>query len=288
MTMTEDAGGVRCENGGECLDGIGESFSCLCQPGWSGELCEIDIDECEAEPCLNDGHCIDMVGDFYCVCPLTWTGRHCEEEVAQCEDNPCLNDALCLLEENSYRCYCVPDYHGPTCQWKYDECQLPPGPKCLHGGLCVDDVDGFQCECQPDFSGEHCHCFTSQDTNTSMETNLTCLDISTSLSWTIPPSYQEEGEEEEEEHLFSSVHVANVSVTVGWAEVTAITADILTSPTFTMSSIMSSTSFFEPDLAVDIDVEEEMLNSTLLAGTEGITNNKGGHFRNYFVLSVRS
>ena len=98
MTVSEEAGGVRCENGGECLDGIGESFTCLCPPGWTGAQCEVDIDECQAEPCLNEGHCIDMLGDFYCVCPLTWTGRQCEEEVAQCQSSPCLNDALCLLE----------------------------------------------------------------------------------------------------------------------------------------------------------------------------------------------
>ena len=285
MTMTEESGGVRCENGGECLDGIGDSFSCLCQPGWAGELCEVDIDECQADPppCLNEGHCIDMLGDFYCVCPLTWTGRHCEEEVAQCQSSPCLNEALCLVEDNSYRCYCVPDYHGPICQWRYDECQLPPGPKCLHGGLCVDDVDGFQCQCQPGFSGEHCHCSSgSLETNTSMETNLTCLDISTSLSWTIPPSYQEEDQDED---LSSSVYVAEVSVTVDWVDVTAITADILTSPTI---GSPSSTSFFEPDLGVDIDLEEEMVNSTLLAGTEGISDPSGCQLQDLFFSSVRS
>ena len=271
--MTEEAGGVRCENGGECLDGIGESFSCLCQPGWAGERCEVDIDECQAEtpPCLNEGHCIDMLGDFYCVCPLTWTGRHCEEEVAQCQSSPCLNDALCLLEDNSYRCYCVPDYHGPTCQWRYDECQLPPGPKCLHGGLCVDDVDGFQCQCQPDFSGEHCHCSASLETNTSMETNVTCLDISTSLSWTIPPSYQEEDQDDD------------------WTDVTSITEDILTSPTIgSPTTTISSTSSFEPDLGVDMDFDGEMVNSTLLAGTEGISASSGCHLQDLFFFPVRS
>ena len=189
------------------------------------------------------------------------------------------------MKDNSYRCYCVPDYHGPTCQWRYDECQLPPGPKCLHGGLCVDDVDGFQCQCQPDFSGDHCHCSasldtneTSLDTNTSMESNVTCLDISTSLSWTIPPSYQEDEEDEK-------VHLAEASVTVGWAEVTAITADILTSPTFSSPSTMTS----EPQLGVDIDLDQEMVNRTLLTGTEGISVPPGLDLtlRTYF-LSLRS
>ena len=36
----------------------------MCGPGWTGETCEVNIDECQEEPCLNDGHCIDLVGGF--------------------------------------------------------------------------------------------------------------------------------------------------------------------------------------------------------------------------------
>ena len=150
----------------------------------------------------------------------------------------------------------------------------------------MDDVDGFHCQCQPDFSGDHCHCSasldtneTSPDTNTSMESNVTCLDISTSLSWTIPPSYQED---EEDDDLFSSIHQAEVSVTVGWAEVTAITADILTSPTFSSLATMT----LEPHLGVDIDLDVEMVNRTLLTGTEGISVEDGLDLtlRTYFLF----
>ena len=41
----------------------------------------VQVDECAEDPCLNDGHCIDLLGDFSCSCPLTWTGRRCEERV---------------------------------------------------------------------------------------------------------------------------------------------------------------------------------------------------------------
>ena len=75
MTRGVEDGGVRCAHGGECLDGLGDSFQCVCQEGWTGELCEENIDECQEDPCMNDGHCMDLVGDFLCVCPLTWTGE---------------------------------------------------------------------------------------------------------------------------------------------------------------------------------------------------------------------
>ena len=55
---------ARCANGGECVDGLGESFTCVCGPGWTGDTCEVNIDECQEQPCLNDGHCIDLVGGF--------------------------------------------------------------------------------------------------------------------------------------------------------------------------------------------------------------------------------
>ena len=79
--------------------------------------------------------------------------------------------------------------------FRYDECRLPPGPKCLHGGVCVDDVDGFECQCQDGFSGDHCQCSGGQDDTEDVEdeyqdmSNLTCIDVNTTLSWTIPPDY---------------------------------------------------------------------------------------------------
>ena len=103
MTRGVEDGGVRCANGGECVDGLGDSYTCICQPGWDGDRCEVNIDECEDDPCLNEGHCMDLVGDFMCVCPITWTGPLCQDRVEQCTDNPCLNDALCLIEEDSFR-----------------------------------------------------------------------------------------------------------------------------------------------------------------------------------------
>lgn len=33
----EEEEGVRCHNGGECLDGLGDTFTCDCAPGWEGD-----------------------------------------------------------------------------------------------------------------------------------------------------------------------------------------------------------------------------------------------------------
>ena len=258
MTRGIDEGGVRCANGGECIDGLGEEFTCVCQEGWTGELCEENIDECQENPCQNDGHCMDLVGDYQCVCPLTWTGRQCEERVEQCEDNPCLNDALCLIEDDAFRCYCVPDYHGSRCQFRYDECRLPPGPKCLHSGLCMDEVDGFQCQCKDGFSGDQCEC-------SGAEEDLSCLDVNTTLSWTIPPDYLPDMDDSTDldtaTDTYTSVHVVGVDVTVGYEEVSYITAD--------MEEIHPTPSI---DMGEDSTLDDtDLVSTTIVSISDGVT-----------------
>lgn len=54
----------------------------LCLPGWTGESCTENVDNCRDVPCLNDGICInyDDSSDhgFFCVCRSGYSGELCE------------------------------------------------------------------------------------------------------------------------------------------------------------------------------------------------------------------
>lgn len=36
--------------------------------GFSGDMCQIDIDECSSTPCLNGAKCMDLPNGYDCEC----------------------------------------------------------------------------------------------------------------------------------------------------------------------------------------------------------------------------
>uniref|UniRef100_A0A087X787 Neurocan core protein n=1 Tax=Poecilia formosa TaxID=48698 RepID=A0A087X787_POEFO len=73
-----------CLHGGSCLE-EGDSYSCYCPQGYSGENCEIDIDDCQSNPCQNGGTCIDEINSFVCLCLPSYGGATCEKDLEGCE-----------------------------------------------------------------------------------------------------------------------------------------------------------------------------------------------------------
>ena len=68
-----------CKNGGICEEGISGPI-CKCR-GFTGELCNTDINECEPNPCHSGGVCLNMFGTFRCSCPPNATGQYCSESI---------------------------------------------------------------------------------------------------------------------------------------------------------------------------------------------------------------
>lgn len=52
----------------------GNSHLCICTQGFEGSYCQVDIDECAANPCQNGGKCNDLVNHYTCDCPPGFQG----------------------------------------------------------------------------------------------------------------------------------------------------------------------------------------------------------------------
>ena len=52
-------------------------FTCDCAVGFTGLLCDLDIDECEPSPCVHSpaNGCSNLVGNFSCSCLQGYTGK---------------------------------------------------------------------------------------------------------------------------------------------------------------------------------------------------------------------
>ncbi|NXX83619.1 PROS protein, partial [Urocolius indicus] len=125
----------------ECIDGQAK-YTCICKPGWQGEKCEEDINECED---LNGGcsqRCSNLPGSYRCLCKdgyfmhsnkqdcggkerdLRRTSLHDSTlpshamnnlnksffmvpfllDIDECAENVCAQ--LCVNSPGSYSCYC--------------------------------------------------------------------------------------------------------------------------------------------------------------------------------------
>nr|CAD7408780.1 unnamed protein product [Timema poppensis] len=107
-----------CQNNGTCLVSLmGDRYECECVQGFSGNDCEININECLSNPCQHGGTCVDGINSYSCLCGRTgYTGRNCEININECENNPCLNQGVCFDNYGSYTCQCSSGFGGQNCE----------------------------------------------------------------------------------------------------------------------------------------------------------------------------
>uniref|UniRef100_A0A3P8WML0 Protein crumbs homolog 1-like n=1 Tax=Cynoglossus semilaevis TaxID=244447 RepID=A0A3P8WML0_CYNSE len=176
-----------CENGGNCFQrsdtrnyGLvpelstftyenAAGFICHCQPGFTGDNCSVNIDECEYAPCQHGAYCQDMVNSYQCVCPDGFTGPHCELDIDECESNPCQNNATCEDTTNSYRCHCLTPETGQE-PWGGRDCDIRligcHQHMCQNMAACapiltVGGDHSYTCLCPPGWTGAHCNTSTT-------------------------------------------------------------------------------------------------------------------------------
>ncbi|KAK1900663.1 Protocadherin Fat 4 [Dissostichus eleginoides] len=129
-----------------------EIFNCTCPAGFTGELCEEDTDECEANPCTNKGTCVNTPGSFYCHCQSGFSGLFCSPDEDKCLKVKCQNGGTCIPTQDGYHCRCVPGFEGEMCEQQTNHCRSGP---CVEGS-CTNSQTGFSCQCPFGVSGVHC------------------------------------------------------------------------------------------------------------------------------------
>eukprot|EP00064_Thunnus_orientalis_P014488 superscaffoldBa00002520_g14534 len=150
---------------------VGNSYRCLCVPGYHGLYCEEEYNECLSAPCQNYATCRDLINAYECVCTPQFEGRHCEIYKDPCLKMRCQNGGRCESAGLNASCACPPGYLGEKCEVDINECESNP---CHHGGTCIDQSNGFTCHCPPGWVGPSCEIHLqwkpahSEDTLTNM------------------------------------------------------------------------------------------------------------------------
>ncbi|XP_006158317.1 protein crumbs homolog 2 [Tupaia chinensis] len=132
-------------------------FLCRCPPGFKGDDCSVDVDECASQPCLNGGRCQDQPDGFQCHCGAGFTGPTCQEDVDECLSEPCLHGGTCDDTVAGYVCWCPEAWGGHDCSVQLTGCQghtCPPAATCVP--IFESGVHSYACHCPPGTHGPSC------------------------------------------------------------------------------------------------------------------------------------
>nr|NP_001071677.1 delta protein [Ciona intestinalis]BAE06370.1 delta protein [Ciona intestinalis] len=142
-----------CLNGGLCTNSGEGSYTCTCQVGYIGRMCQYRISMCSSNPCNNGGECVDTNEGYKCLCRNGFYGVHCDVTHVTCRNSPCHNGGLCIQQHDHYECQCTNQWSGFNCEISLNPCNSNP---CLNGGTCMIHNTGFKCKCPIGYIGDDC------------------------------------------------------------------------------------------------------------------------------------
>ncbi|XP_060564046.1 fibropellin-1-like isoform X2 [Ruditapes philippinarum] len=149
----------------ECSYTKGGYDSCFQSPAKNLAVkCE-DTDQCQSNPCLNNGTCVDGDRSYTCNCTERWSGINCDIDLEYdiCQEQPCDNNSTCINSPAGYKCMCTEGYNGDNCAKDIDECLSQP---CENNGACVNEINGFVCYCDQGYEGYRCQNEIGEDQTT--------------------------------------------------------------------------------------------------------------------------
>lgn len=115
-----------CSGRGKCVLSKPKKFSCLCNPGFIGSICQIDLNPCSSNPCLNNGICNEYFSNnstrvYKCQCQRFYFGTNCQFEIDVCENETCSSNGVCESVNFIPKCKCFALYIGDKCELEKQE-----------------------------------------------------------------------------------------------------------------------------------------------------------------------
>lgn len=85
------------------------SFRCQCAAGFTGPHCELNINECQSNPCRNQATCVDGLNSYSCKCRPGFSGRRCETGIYELYviNNNTKNSNMITISIFTYNIYCL-------------------------------------------------------------------------------------------------------------------------------------------------------------------------------------
>ncbi|CAD5124417.1 DgyrCDS12702 [Dimorphilus gyrociliatus] len=167
-----------CERG-TCRPRPGENppYICGCPTGFFGAKCQHEQNECDVEPCINGGKCIDKTGGYMCECPSGYEGFNCERQKNLCQPNPCKAEWTqeCKNSVNDYECVCRGGYQGKNCTEEIKECDSNP---CLNDAPCEEkEGSGYKCNCPSGYDGLNCEKMKNNCNDDTCKRDAKCFNV---------------------------------------------------------------------------------------------------------------